>query len=119
MKDPEDVETLFSDYTGKTFQLPDLPKTKLEWLGVTRPIIDGNKYSLVPYQFWLQIYKEQAKRLFLLMARQLFKTTFFANSLAHLCTAFTNKSCSRPPPDKPASYAAPRTLDDFASLLFA
>ena len=113
MKDPEDVETIFTDYTGKTFQLPDLPRTKLEWLAVTRKVIDGNKYSLVPYQFWIAIYKEQAKRLFLLMARQLFKTTFFANSLAHLCTAFTNKSCSyvAPNEDKLTTFADEKFRD--------
>ena len=90
----------FTSYQGVQQSLPGLPTTLLEWVTVTRPIIDGIPYTFYPYQYWIQIYREQAKRLMLLFARQLFKTTYLANRLGHIATAFRGKSAVYVAPDE-------------------
>lgn len=95
---PYNFDEDFDNYQAIAIDLPQYPKDSLTFIQVTRPEIDGMKYSFQPYQFWIPIYRNQAKRLYLLFARQLFKTTYFCNEIAKTC--LVNKG-------KTACYVAP------------
>lgn len=98
---------VFRKYSAETFEFPDFPKNKLDFVSLVYSTIEENDYTLIPYQYWLPIFRSKAKRMYLLMARQLFKTTFFALSSAHVAATkrrSTTAYCA-PDEDKLSTYA--------------
>ena len=71
----------YQDIYGSNDNTIPLPDTLLDWMSVTRKFIDGEIYSLIPYQYWIKIYEDERRRQYWRFARQLFKTTGFANIL--------------------------------------
>lgn len=109
----EPFKSEWEEFAGTVRALPKFPKTLLEFVTVTRPLIDGFKYSFVPYQYWIPIMRSRAKRLALLFARQLFKTTYLANREAFKCIAFTGQSVYyvAPTEDKLTKFADEKFRD--------
>ena len=66
--------------------LPVLPKNIIEWMNKARPIVEGNKRSFLAFPFWKEIYSDKSNRIFLLAGRQVFKSTWLTDVLAHSAT---------------------------------
>jgi len=66
--------------------LPILPKNILEWIEKARPIVEGNKRSFLAFPFWKNIYSDDCNRIFVLAGRQVFKSTWLTDVLAHSAT---------------------------------
>ena len=66
--------------------LPKLPTDFIEWTHVARPIVEGRKRTFLAFPFWIDIYKDQANRKFVLAGRQVFKSTYLADLLAYVAT---------------------------------
>lgn len=66
--------------------LPILPKNIMQWMEKARPIVEGNKRSFLAFPFWKQIYSDNSDRIFLLAGRQVFKSTWLTDVLAHNAT---------------------------------
>lgn len=109
----DDFVAEWEDFAGTVRVLPAYPKTLMEFVTVTRPTIDGGHYSFIPYQYWIPIMRSKPKRLALLFARQLFKTTYLANKEAFMCIAFKNKSVYyvAPTEDKLTKFADEKFRD--------
>jgi len=103
----EDGLDLFKKYSNEQLDFPEFPKNKLDFISLVYSTIEDTDYTLIPYQYWIPIMRSAAKRMYLLMARQLFKTTFFALSTAFV--AATKKRATTvyiaPDEDKLSTYA--------------
>ncbi len=105
---------LFSEYTAVETDFPDFPKNKLDFISLLYNNIPDTDYTLVPYQYWIDIMKSKKKRMYLLMARQLFKTTFFALSSAYIAATIHNSTTAyvAPDEDKLSTYADQKYRSD-------
>jgi len=66
--------------------LPELPKNISNWISTARPLVEGMRRSFLLFPFWLPIYEDTANRMFVLAGRQVFKSTWFTDILAHGAT---------------------------------
>lgn len=110
----EDGLDLFKEYSGEQLDFPKFPKNKLDFISLVYSTIDDSDYTLIPYQYWIPIMRSKAKRMFLLMARQLFKTTFFALSTAHIAATMARSTTAyvAPDEDKLSTYADQKYRSD-------
>jgi len=94
-------------YTGTTLDFPVFPKDLIEFAVKVFSDIPGNDFSFLPYQYWLPIMKHKARRKALLMARQLFKTTYFGIKHAHIAATIKRATTCyvAPDEDKLSTYA--------------
>lgn len=117
----DDGLKLYEKFSTENFNFPEFPKNKLDFVSLVYSTIEDTDYTLTPYQYWIPIFRSKAKRMYLLMARQLFKTTFFALSSAF--TAATKKRATTaycaPDEDKLSTYADQKYRSELldASLL--
>lgn len=84
----EDFRKEFAIHHKLKRKFTNYSKDILEFLAQTRPIVDGMPYSLIPYQFWIPIYRDQAHKIMAMISRQGFKTTWFCNVMVHNALAF-------------------------------
>jgi len=114
MKTLYDGIELFSEYSTEQVNFPKFPKNKLDFISLVYGNISDTDYSLVPYQYWIEIMKSKHKRMYLLMARQLFKTTFFALSSAYIAATIHNSTTAyvAPDEDKLSTYADQKYRSD-------
>lgn len=75
-----------SHLTSSEAILPILPKNIMKWIENARPIAEGNKRSFLAFPFWKTIYYDNCDRIFLLAGRQVFKSTWLTDVLAHNAT---------------------------------
>jgi len=66
--------------------LPTLPKNIMSWIDKARPIVEGKKRSFLAFPFWRTIYSDDCNRIFVLAGRQVFKSTWLTDVLAHNVT---------------------------------
>jgi len=96
----EDGMETFRKYTKEVLDFPEFPKNKLDFITLIYSTIVDTDYSLIPYQYWIPIMRSKAKRMYLLMARQLFKTTFFALSTAFIAATKRRSTTAYVAPDE-------------------
>jgi len=70
--------------------LPDLPRDILEWIDKARPIVDGQPRDISLLPFWKDIYNDNHWNVTITAGRQVFKSTYCTDVLAHEAT--TKKS---------------------------
>lgn len=94
-------------YDSTKLDFPKFPKNKLDFISLIFNDMIDTEYTLTPYQYWIEIMKSKSKRMYLLMARQLFKTTFFALSSAFIAATKHNSTTAyvAPDEDKLSTYA--------------
>lgn len=68
------------------------PEDFFEWILTVRPEIDNKPYSFLPYPFWHHILDDEHHQLMAMAGRQVFKSTWFCNILAHLATTVKNST---------------------------
>jgi hypothetical protein len=95
------------DYSGIVSTFPEFPKELTDFALKIYSDIPGNDFSFLPYQYWLAIMKHKAKRKALLMARQLFKTSYFGLKHAHQAVIKKRSTTCyvAPDEDKLSTYA--------------
>jgi len=72
--------------------LPDYTDLNLvQWTERARPVVDGLPRDITFTPFWEDIYYDNANRMLILAARQVFKTTASTDILAHLLTTKKSK----------------------------
>ena len=97
----------FDKYYQLKQDFPVLPKELLDFITLVTKDIPDNDYSYIPYQYWIPILRSKAARKALLMARQLFKTTYFGFRTAHVATTKKRSTTCyvAPDEDKLATFA--------------
>jgi hypothetical protein len=71
-------------------QLPELPRDILEWIRDARPLVDGYHRHLEFLPLWEDIYNDNHWNIMILAGRQIFKSTFCTDILAHEVTTKSN-----------------------------
>jgi len=66
--------------------LPKLPANILDWIKQARPIVEGRLRTFLAFPFWVDIYKDLANRILVMAGRQVFKSTWLTDVLAHGAT---------------------------------
>lgn len=97
----------FEEYYALKQDFPKFPPRLIDFFTMIVKDIPDSDYSLIPYQYWIPIFKSEAKRKALLMARQLFKTTYFAFRTAHVAVKKKRATTCyvAPDEDKLSTYA--------------
>ena len=75
----------YGSFAEDVFALPE-DLSLLQWTQMTRPTIDGEPYTFLPYPMWEEIYESEAYQLMVMAGRQVFKSTWLCNMLAKLAT---------------------------------
>src|SRR3989304_5068370 len=66
--------------------LPKLPINILDWIKSARPMVEGRLRTFLSFPFWIDIYKDYANRILVMAGRQVFKSTWLTDVLAHGAT---------------------------------
>ena len=69
-------------------ELPILPTDPMKWIEEARPIVEGKPRSFLIAPFWDDIYRDNNTHKFIIGGRQIFKSTYTTDILAHETTAF-------------------------------
>tara|TARA_B110000495_G_scaffold93994_1_gene81208 strand:+ start:1732 stop:3561 length:1830 start_codon:yes stop_codon:yes gene_type:complete len=67
-------------------KLPDLPTDILEWIEKARPVVDGQPRDISLLPFWKDIYNDNHWNITITAGRQVFKSTYCTDVLAHEAT---------------------------------
>ena len=70
--------------------LPELPRDILEWIKEARPMVDGYHRHVEFLPLWEQIYNDNHWNTMILAGRQVFKSTYCTDILAHEVTTKSN-----------------------------
>jgi len=79
------LDQRFGGYSEQEFVIPsdiDL----MNWIHLARPTIDNRPYSFQPFPMWVDIIEDLSHQAMVMAGRQVFKSTWFSNLLAHLAT---------------------------------
>jgi len=72
-------------FSEQEFVIPSEIKL-LDWIYLARPEIDNRPYSFLPFPMWTDILEDLSHQIMVMAGRQVFKSTWFSNLLAHLAT---------------------------------
>jgi hypothetical protein len=70
--------------------LPDLPTDILDWINKARPIVDGQPRDVSLLPFWRDIYNDNHWNVIITAGRQVFKSTYCTDIIAHEATSKPN-----------------------------
>ena len=73
-----------------TKELPKLPRDILEWIREARPLVDGYPRHIEFLPLWEDIYNDNHWNIMIVAGRQIFKSTFCTDILAHEATTKAN-----------------------------
>lgn len=76
--------------TKQRVTLPTLPKDPIQWINEARPFVEGRPRSFLVAPFWEHIYKDPQNNKFIIGGRQIFKSTYTTDILAHESTSQPN-----------------------------
>src|SRR5690242_6026378 len=76
----------FRDVADLAVQLLDLPKDLWDWCRDVRKIVEGRPRSFDMIPMWEEIYRNQAHDMIIMGGRQVTKTTWITDTVAHLMT---------------------------------
>jgi hypothetical protein len=71
-----------------TADLPELSLDPLEWIDQARPKVEGRPRNFLVAPFWEEIYRDNNPNKFVIGGRQIFKSTYTTDILAHETTAY-------------------------------
>ena len=77
---------------GATVKMPELPKDIWTWCSIARTVVEGKVRSFDMMPMWEEVYKNPSHNLMIMGGRQIGKSTFDSDKLAHAATTIVGST---------------------------
>jgi len=85
--DPKIEKEVLDKIAGDKSILPVLNIDPIKWIEESRPLVEGRPRNFLVAPFWIDIYRDNQPNKFIMGGRQIYKSTYTTDVLAHETTA--------------------------------
>ncbi len=85
--DPKTERDVLDKIASATDILPVLNIDPIRWIEESRPLVEGRPRNFLVAPFWIDIYRDNQPNKFIMGGRQIYKSTYTTDVLAHETTA--------------------------------
>ena len=83
----DDIDKILENYETDADILAVLNKDPIKWIEESRPFVEGRPRNFLVAPFWIDIYRDNQPNKFIMGGRQIYKSTYTTDVLAHETTS--------------------------------
>lgn len=83
----DDIDKILDEYESEADILPVLNRDPIKWIEESRPFVEGRPRNFLVAPFWIDIYRDNQPNKFIMGGRQIYKSTYTTDVLAHETTS--------------------------------